>query len=152
MLVKLLPGGTEALRTESAGGKQNCFAAKCNWKPEYQSLERWVAKLRVCRGLMSFSALQVWGWRWAVFGSGQSWETPNAQLWAFKAFRFEILACARHWLYSSGFLTSLLVYWDICDWKFWARGWREKKKPFLVVHSCVKAKFLFTQWSAVNYI
>lgn len=152
MLVKLLPGGTEALRTESAGGKQNCFAAKCNWKPEYQSLERWVAKLRVCRGLMSFSALQVWGWRWAVFGSGQSWETPNAQLWAFKAFRFEILACARHWLYSSGFLTS---FWftEISVIENSEPGDEEiKKKPFLVVHSCVKAKFLFTQWSAVNYI
>lgn len=28
----------------------------------------------------------------------------------------------------------------------------EREKLFLVIHSCVKANFLFTQWSAVNYI
>lgn len=32
------------------------------------------------------------------------------------------------------------------------RDGERKKQLFLVVHSCVKAKFLFTQWSAVNYI
>lgn len=158
MLVKLLLGGTKALRTVSAGRKAKlfCFAARCSWKPEYQSLEKWVAKLWVSRGLMSFSALHarglVWGWRWAVFRRGQSWETLNAQLRAFKAFRFEILACARDWLYSSGFLTSFLVYWDVCDWKSEPGDGERKKQLFLVVHSCVKAKFLFTQWSAVNYI